>query len=78
MREHFYRERGQYDMMCAAREGPMGTQAQSVGGPVLCLTRPCQAASFLSTDLPRLISSSRDPGGAARLPAEQTEAPTAR
>lgn len=26
MTEHFYREKDQYDMMCAAREGPTGTQ----------------------------------------------------
>lgn len=61
MTEHFYREKDQYDMMCAAREGPTGTERDEVVVDLLlCLTRPCQAPSSLSTDLPGLISSSRD------------------
>lgn len=57
-KNHCCRERGQYDMMCC-QEGPTGVQING-GGPGLCLTRPCQAPSCLSTGLPRLISSSRD------------------
>lgn len=52
--EHFYREKDLYDMMCCER-GPTGTALRCkvvVVDLVLCLTRPCQALSFLSTDLP--------------------------
>lgn len=50
---HFYREKGQYDMMCCQGGAHGHSDARWWWTCVLCLTRPCQAPSFLSTDLPR-------------------------
>lgn len=60
MTEHFYREKDQYDMMCAAREGPTGTQMKWWWTCYFASRDHAKHRRCYRPTCPGLISSSRD------------------